>query len=528
MSGTRNSKSVRTSKKSTQRPPVTYSGSALLLAGLFTAALSAAAVWFFYSNGSLLFFGDAESHLDIARRIVDSRTPGYDQFGTVWLPLPHALIAPFARNAHLWQTGLAGAIPSAVCFIIAATFLFAAARRALASTEAAAVALTLFVCNPNALYLQSTAMTEPVFFACLFGLLYCTVAFQQTQLWRFVPAAGLFAALGALTRYEGWVLLPFCAFFFLLAAQTRRWQPALLFSLLAGAGPVLWIAYNWWVFDNPLEFLNGPGSAKAIQAGRPYAGLSNWKLAVQYYSTAARLCLGTPLFWAGLVGILACFRKLWPLLLLALPPLFYIWSMHSSGGTPIHVPTLPPHSWYNTRYGLALLPLAAFTCAAIVALLPSGLRFTAAILVVLLCAGQWALFPRPESWITWKESQINSEGRRAWTNEAADYLRANYKPGQTVFTSSGDMIGVFRRLGIPIRNLLTADNGPLYQATKARPDLFLWERWAVTFTGDPVQTAVDAARLHGPRYELVKEIMIPGAPVVQIYRRPARAPNIYP
>lgn len=524
MSGTRNLRPVRTSKK-LKRPE--YSATAVVWVALLTGLISAAAVWFFYANGSLMFFGDAESHLNIARRIIDSRTPGYEQFGTVWLPLPHALMLPFVRDMRLWRSGLAGSIPSALCFVMAACFLFASARRVFDSSEAALAAVALLVCNPNALYLQSTAMTEPVFLACLFGLLYCTVAFQQTQLWRYILGAGIFAALGTLTRYEGWILLPFCAIFFLIAAEAKRWHAALLFSLVAGAGPVLWIAYNWWVFENPLEFANGPSSPKAIQGGKPYPGLGDWALALKYYATATRLCLGTPLFWAGLAGVLACARRIWPLILLALPPLFYIWSMHSSGGTPIHVPTLPPNSWYNTRYGLALLPLAAFSCAAIVALMPHGLRFPVMGLLVLCCAGQWALFPRPESWITWKESQINSEARRAWTAEAVAYLGANYKPGQTVFSSSGDMMGIFRRLGIPLRNVLSIDNGPLYLATKARPDLFLWERWAVTFTGDSVQTAVDAARLHGPKYDLAKEIMVPRGPVIQIYRRPERAPNIF-
>ena len=62
---------------------------------LALAAWSAAAVWFFYSRGWLLYYGDAEAHLNIARRIFDSQTPGYDQIGTAWLPLPHWLMLPF-------------------------------------------------------------------------------------------------------------------------------------------------------------------------------------------------------------------------------------------------------------------------------------------------------------------------------------------------------------------------------------------------------------------------------------------------
>jgi hypothetical protein len=495
----------------------------VLAAGLFTALVSAAAIWFFYRDGSLMNFGDAEAHLNIARRVLDSRTPGYDQLGTTWLPLPHLLMIPFARNLHLWQTGLAGSIPSAICFTIAAVFLFCSVRRVFDSFSCAALAMGLFVLNPNALYLQSSAMTEPVFFACLFGLLYFSVLFQQTlSVWA-AFGAGVFAALGTLTRYEGWFILPFAALFFLITGSDRRVRATIVFSLVAGIGPLLWIAYNWWVFDNPLEFFNGPSSAIAIQAGRPYPGHGDWAVAIQYFRAAAQLCTGTPLFWISLAGIAAALiqfrRAAWPILLVLLPPVFYIWSIHSSA-TPIHVPQLPPNSWYNTRYGLALLPLGAFGAAAVTGLMPYGIRPFLAAALLLAGAGQWLLFPRPASWITWREAQVNSAKRLDWTNQAAVFLEANYKPGETILSSFGDMTGVYRRAAIPLRRTITIDNGPQYLATLARPDLFLWSTWVVTFTGAPEQSAVDKARRTGPKYELVKEIMEPGGPVIQIYRRP--------
>jgi hypothetical protein len=36
--------------------------------------------------------------------------------------------------------------------------------------------------------------------------------------------------------------------------------------------------------------------------------------------------------------------------------------------------------------------------------------------------------------------------------------------------------------------------------------------------GDAVQTAIDKARLRGPRYELKRRIIVKGAPVIEIYR----------
>src|SRR5215470_6101887 len=136
--------------------------------------LAAGSVALFYSRGNLCYYGDAEAHLNIARRIVDSRTPGYDQVGTSWLPLLHWLIVPLVRHDQLWFTGLAGAIPSAAAFVIGGTFLYAAVRRIFDSPAAAFAAVALLALNPNLLYLQSIPMTESLSMACLAALLYFT------------------------------------------------------------------------------------------------------------------------------------------------------------------------------------------------------------------------------------------------------------------------------------------------------------------------------------------------------------------
>src|SRR5579863_10417539 len=120
MPGSRNSKSSRRSKV-----PLAYAWGCLLL----SAAVMAAAIAYFYRTGSTLFAGDAEAHLNIARRIVDSRTPGWSQVGTTWLPLPHLLMVPLVRNDWMWRTGLAGAIVSGIAMSLAAAFLFAAVHR---------------------------------------------------------------------------------------------------------------------------------------------------------------------------------------------------------------------------------------------------------------------------------------------------------------------------------------------------------------------------------------------------------------
>src|SRR4051812_47166267 len=68
---------------------------------------SVLATWYSYAHGIIVAYGDAESHLNIAKRVVDSLTPGFAQLGGIWLPLPHILLLPFVKFDFLWRTGLA-------------------------------------------------------------------------------------------------------------------------------------------------------------------------------------------------------------------------------------------------------------------------------------------------------------------------------------------------------------------------------------------------------------------------------------
>ena len=489
----------------------------VLLCGLMLACLSAAAVWFFYSHRYLLYYGDAEAHLNTARRIVDSQTPGYLQIGSPWLPLPHALMLPFVANDKLWRNGLAGAIPSAACFVLAGCFLFAATRRIFGSTAAGATATALFALDPNVLYLQSIPMSESIFFACLMALLYFSVRFRETQGWGSVAGAGVACCAATLSRYDGWFLIPFVALYFLWAARTRRMPAALLFGAIASLGPLYWIAHNWYLTGYPLWFYNGPYSALAIQGDRPYAGKGNWRLAWLYVGTAAELGAGPGLALTGCVGIAAALwkRAWWPVALLALTPVFYVWSMHSAG-MPIHVPGLWPHSYYNTRYGLSALPLLTLGGAAIVAVAPVRSRRICALLAIAIASIYWLAHPDPGAWITWVESRVNSEGRRAWTREAAAFLKPRYVPGSGIVTSFGDLTGIYREMGIPLRETFTECDGIPWNAAVTRPDLFLWQEWAVVQRGDPVFAAVAKDNRH---YTLVKTIIEKDEPVIEIYHR---------
>jgi hypothetical protein len=78
MPAIRNSKTARASKPSARKNVGAWWDTPL--AFLVFALIGAGAVWFVYQRGYTLYYGDAAAHLNIARRIIDSRTPGPNQF----------------------------------------------------------------------------------------------------------------------------------------------------------------------------------------------------------------------------------------------------------------------------------------------------------------------------------------------------------------------------------------------------------------------------------------------------------------
>jgi len=496
--------------------PTATSSRHLVAAALCAAAAAAGALAWTHNNGYSLSYGDAAAHLNIARRLWDSRTPGYEQIGTVWLPLPHWIMAPFTLNDSWWRSGLAGSLPAALFHALAAILLWASARRLFDNLPAAWTAMAAFLANPNALYLGSIPMTEPFFAAAAMALFYCMT--RDGPAWA--AAAGFAAAAAALVRYEGWFLLPFAALVLLFRKGLRD---AAIFSLAASIGPLYWLGHNRFFYGDALEFYRGPYSALAIQGKAPYPGQRDAGAAVLYYRTAVQLAAGWPLAALGAAGAaLSTLRGvIWPVALLALSPLFYLLSIHSAG-TPVFVPTLWPNSYYNTRYALAALPLLALGVAALVWTVSRPLRTPAALLLSGICALPWLSGPRAEAWICWKESQVNSEARRAWTAAAAAYLKQHYRGGG-ILTSFGDLTAVFQQAGIPLRETLHEGNSVAWLAAVTHPRFFLRTEWVVAISGDAAATGVVRSWRNGPRYDCVRMVIVKGAPPVEIYRRGSQA-----
>lgn len=426
---------------------------------------------------------------------------------------------PFAQNFTLWRSGLAGTIPGALTFVLGGLLLFLALQRALGSNAAAWAGLGAWALNPNLLYLQAAPMTEPYSLGSISLALLMLAKFNQSKSAWTAAGAGLALTLGALTRYESWFLIPVAGLAVLLAGGQARFLKAFVFGICASLGPLYWLAHNQYFYSDALEFYRGPWSALAINRGSNYPGFHDWPAAGRYYLAAAQGCLGAPLTWLGAAGLLAALWKrqwLLALVLFALPA-FYVTSLYSSG-TPIFVPSLWPHSWYNTRYGLSTLPAAAFGVAALAAAAPQRVRgiFTAILLAA--CLSPWLLNPNMNNWLCWKEGQVNGAGRRIWTRQAVEYLQPRYRAGDGILLSFGDPAGILRESGIRISEALHEGDGPLFQAALARPDLFMWEEWAVCIEGDRVSMAMNRLRRGPRRYERLRTFTAAHSPVVEIWR----------
>ncbi len=70
--------------------------------------------------GLTLAHYDARAHLVVARRILDSLTPGWQQIGAVWLPLPHVLNMLPVQVDGLYRNGASAIAISILSMALAA------------------------------------------------------------------------------------------------------------------------------------------------------------------------------------------------------------------------------------------------------------------------------------------------------------------------------------------------------------------------------------------------------------------------
>ena len=367
------------------RPLVRGEGMPIFVTGVLLALVSLSVC---YRHGYTLLYGDAVAHLGNSRRILDSNYPGLSQLGGAWLPLPHILMLPFINNMAMWQTGLAAAPMAMVSFAASVVGIWRLTRR-LMRLRWALVGTLFYALNPNLLYLATTAMTETLFLALFVWAVVITVegiaAMRAGDVLVARPRlflAGLLVLLMVFTRYDGWILgaaVWACFGWQLLRSEAtlrRRLLPTFVtFTILCALGPILWFWYNAHFDGDWLDFMRGPYSARQIELrtahpGRHYPGWHNPVLSAVYFLRTAQVDAaawetGWLLLVAALYGTWRSLRRRLEssvrtraeavALLLWLPLPFYIYSV-SFGSVPIFIPQLPPHAFYNARYGMELLP----------------------------------------------------------------------------------------------------------------------------------------------------------------------------
>lgn len=337
-------------------------------------------------NGAALWYADALSHLVISGRITTGFNAGVQQLGTVWLPAPHLITAPFAANLWLWQTGWAAAIVGIFAMAGSVAALYRISARLGLGRNARLLACAAFLFNPSALYLYTTAMTEPVLFAGLLGsiagLTHYATAKRPLSGGEVAVYAGLPAAIAVLSRYEGWVLLASGVLFIVLielrrATRMRALRKTVSFVFpLVGAIAVLpifavgwWGIYNFVNFGNPFEFIYGEFSAFNQQEVLAQQGLlttqGNLAITLTVLGGAAWQVV-TPvviiLGCAGLFWLVASSGFDTPLFVagvLLSPFVFNIAALYL-GQTTVQNDFSIPTGYFNTRYALTLLPLMAF------------------------------------------------------------------------------------------------------------------------------------------------------------------------
>ena len=442
----------------------------MLIAAIAAAAGTLAAVYYDHLGLSLAHY-DARAHLVVARRILDSLTPGWQQIGAVWLPLPHVLNAlPVQIDA--WYRSGASAIAISVMSI--GVMAWALARFVIGFTGswvAAAAGVALVVGNPNVLYVQSTPMTEPLLLATTMLAVMFTAEWVDRGASVPPRAPGWAIVAACMTRYEA---IPICgaiiagAAFVLLRRGIPVRQTIGAIARLAcypGIALLLFAANSRWTTGGwllPSGFYVPENEA-----------LGNLSLAFEQVRESVYRLSGRgwvrPAYVFGIVIFYAFARSQ------RRAPLVLVLTLAAAAALPLY-------AYYHghplrVRYGLPLV----FACSAIsatgIGLLWAPLRPVMAALLVGWCLTESRPLDRTAPLVS--ESQRDA-ANRAGRAGVTEYLRAHWD-GSTIMMSMGSLAHYMHdlsALGMNVRDFLQEGNEQLWVHAAARgPRGFV--RWVV-------------------------------------------------
>jgi len=441
------------------------SGGHIRLEGVLTTAavvLGCTAAWVYHNAGLTLSHYDAKAHLVVARRVVDSITPGWQQLGAVWLPLPHLLNLPFVQFDALYRSGASAVAFSVLSFALA---VFACTRLILQATgsrlAAIAGALVLLL-NPNVLYLQATPMTE----APLIGLALLSITLLVDWVGDPTPrrgrAVGWALVAACLTRYEAWPVAAAA----LAAGTWALWREG--HSLrdavhrssrlaLYPAGAVVAFLLHSRITVGAWFVTSGFYTADNIlDMGKPLRALSSVWWGVHVLSNYPLLIIGT--VGAGIMAVEGLRSRQRALLLMPL-------ALTASALLPWYA-FFQGHP-FRIRYMVPLIAAMAVSAGTGVGLLGRARRVSAAILAVLAVAGTRPFDPGAPMVAEAQLDRWNHTGRQVVTA----CLKSGYH-GEAVMASMGSLAHYMQELsndGFALRDFLHEGNGDIWLAAIEYP-----------------------------------------------------------
>ena len=306
---------------------------------------------------------DENAHLNIARQLLDSMTPGFLQLG-LWPPLIHIVIAPFAQIDFLWSSGLAGSIPSILFFSVTCVYIFKTVRFFSKDNLSALLSVVVFGFNPYVLYFSTVAMMEMLFFMNFIIAVHYFIKWIKSDCLFDVVVCAFFVTLACLTRFDGFILpIVFVVLILirclLLGKKCSQVESIIIiFGVLSCFGIFLILLYSIVFAGDPFAFISGGWSAYAQQheGGYVLPAKDNLLYAFLYMLSAARYMVGIELGLISLVMFsVLIFRrsclKIVLLFILMAPFVFNVLSLFN-GNSVVYTPDFSQEV-LNIRYGLS-------------------------------------------------------------------------------------------------------------------------------------------------------------------------------
>lgn len=466
------------------------------LVGLLALAAAALVLVRIASLGLLTVLTDELAHLNFARSLFDSSTPGISQIG-FWPPLLHLLLAPFTAIPVLYDTGLAGAMVLVPFFIMGGVFLYLLLFKLTRSKSLSFFSSLLFLFNPYVLYYSVTPMMEILFLSNLFAVAYFVVSWLQEDKLKYLLWAAVFTALAGLSRYEGFVLIPVLIAVFVIQTLLKRKSRSelqatlIVYLFVAIIGVVAVMGFSWFYSGNPLSFAGGDWIREP--SGEVFPAKQNIIASVRYFLHASYYMVGQPLVLISMVSFALLllflrrrFEAIAALLVLVSPLVLVIFAVYG-GSYSISVPDLPPFTLFvNERYALTWIGFLILVPALLAAYMINAARnnrllFNASLSAAGLLMTALLYFTASHFYdqaVAGKFYPVALNSNRPLTGQvtAARYLNKNYDFGKILLTRA-DNDPVLAEADLPLKNYIYEGNHLYFGQAVEEPWLFA--RWVI-------------------------------------------------